>query len=180
MVHLLVIQKWEKGLLSKYIKPAGRTWYMRVFFIIMLCFTLYSNMEVCSYMSDRYLLKERSEDSILLILLIRVMDALGSYGKSTTSNWSKSILVLYVICDGIFYIFFLEFKRVSLWIFFLLCKYNLGSLEYEEWSNHVQAWKLESAAIIEPPCNFIISSHAKGKRRLCPGLLSHFYILFGL
>ncbi|ONK69303.1 uncharacterized protein A4U43_C05F21440 [Asparagus officinalis] len=67
----------------------------------------------------RYLLKERSDDSILLILLIRVMDSLGSY----------------------------------------------GSLEYEEWSNHVQAWKLESAALIEPPCNFIVSSHAQGKRR---------------
>ncbi|KAJ6818123.1 proteasome activator subunit 4 [Iris pallida] len=67
----------------------------------------------------KYLMKERSDDSILLILLIRIMDALGSY----------------------------------------------GSLEYEEWSNHIQAWKLESAAIIEPPCNFIVSSYAKGKRR---------------
>lgn len=67
----------------------------------------------------RYLLKERTDDSILLVLLIRIMDALGSY----------------------------------------------GSLEYEEWTNHIQAWKLESAAIIEPPCNFIVSSHAQGKRR---------------
>lgn len=67
----------------------------------------------------RYLLKERSDDSILLILLIRIMDSLGSY----------------------------------------------GSLEYEEWSHHIQAWKLESAALIEPPCNFIVSSHAQGKRR---------------
>ncbi|KAK4398681.1 Proteasome activator subunit [Sesamum angolense] len=37
--------------------------------------------------------------------------------------------------------------------------------EYEEWSNHRQSWKLESAAIIEPPINFIVSSHSKGKRR---------------
>lgn len=71
------------------------------------------------HVACKYLLKERSDDSILLILIIRVMDALG----------------------------------------------NFGSLEYEEWSSHIQAWKLESAAIIEPPCNFIISSHAKGKRR---------------
>ncbi|KAL0001166.1 hypothetical protein SO802_014947 [Lithocarpus litseifolius] len=39
-----------------------------------------------------------------------------------------------------------------------------GSLEYDEWSNHRQAWKLESAAIVEPPINFIVSSHSKGKR----------------
>ncbi|KAL0399049.1 UNVERIFIED_CONTAM: Proteasome activator subunit [Sesamum radiatum] len=67
----------------------------------------------------RYLLKEKSDDSILLLLLIRVMDTLGNYGSS----------------------------------------------EYEEWSNHRQSWKLESAAIIEPPINFIVSSHSKGKRR---------------
>ncbi|XVE80634.1 hypothetical protein DITRI_Ditri14bG0155000 [Diplodiscus trichospermus] len=67
----------------------------------------------------KYLLEEKSDDSILLILLIRIMDALGNY----------------------------------------------GSLEYDEWSNHRQAWKLESAAIIEPPVNFIVSSHSKGKRR---------------
>ncbi|XP_074569693.1 proteasome activator subunit 4 [Curcuma longa] len=67
----------------------------------------------------RYLLKEWSEDSVLLILIIRVIDALG----------------------------------------------NFGSLEYEEWSSHTQAWKLESSAIIEPPCNFIISCHARGKKR---------------
>ncbi|KAJ0047198.1 hypothetical protein Pint_03659 [Pistacia integerrima] len=67
----------------------------------------------------KYLLKEKSDDSILLILIIRIMDALGNY----------------------------------------------GSLEFDEWSNHRQAWKLESAAIIEPPINFIVSSHSKGKRR---------------
>ncbi|XP_022716634.1 proteasome activator subunit 4 isoform X14 [Durio zibethinus] len=67
----------------------------------------------------KYLLEEKSDDSILLILVIRIMDALGNY----------------------------------------------GSLEYDEWSNHRQAWKLESAAIIEPPINFIVSSHSKGKRR---------------
>ncbi|KAK9268815.1 hypothetical protein L1049_000579 [Liquidambar formosana] len=67
----------------------------------------------------KYLVEEKSDDSILLILIIRIMDALGNY----------------------------------------------GSLEYDEWSNHRQAWKLESAAIIEPPINFIVSSHSKGKRR---------------
>lgn len=67
----------------------------------------------------KYLLEEKSDDSILLILIIRIMDALGNY----------------------------------------------GSLEYDEWSNHRQAWKLESAAIVEPPINFIVSSHSKGKRR---------------
>ncbi|GFQ02550.1 proteasome activator subunit 4 [Phtheirospermum japonicum] len=67
----------------------------------------------------KYLLKEKSDDSILLLLLIRVMDTLGNYGSS----------------------------------------------EYEEWSNHRQAWKLESTAIVEPPINFIVSSHSKGKRR---------------
>ncbi|KAK6149467.1 hypothetical protein DH2020_016992 [Rehmannia glutinosa] len=67
----------------------------------------------------KYLLKEKSDDSILLLLLIRVMDTLGNYGSS----------------------------------------------EYEEWSNHRQAWKLESTAIVEPPTNFIVSSHSKGKRR---------------
>jgi proteasome activator subunit 4 len=67
----------------------------------------------------KYLLKEKSDDSILLLLLIRVMDTLGNHGTS----------------------------------------------EYEEWSNHRQAWKLESAAIVEPPINFIVSSHSKGKRR---------------
>ncbi|XP_038972814.1 proteasome activator subunit 4 isoform X1 [Phoenix dactylifera] len=71
------------------------------------------------HVACKYLLKERADDSILLILIIRVMDALA----------------------------------------------NFGSLEYEEWSNHIQAWKLESAAIIEPPCNFIVSSHAQGKKR---------------
>nr|DAD24254.1 TPA_asm: hypothetical protein HUJ06_025717 [Nelumbo nucifera] len=71
------------------------------------------------HMACKYLLEERSDDSILLILIIRIMDALGNY----------------------------------------------GSLEYDEWSNHRQAWKLESAAIIEPPINFIVSSHSQGKRR---------------
>ncbi|WCJ32534.1 Proteasome activator subunit 4 [Euphorbia peplus] len=67
----------------------------------------------------KYLLEEKSDDSILLILIIRIMDALSNY----------------------------------------------GSLEYDEWSNHRQAWKLESAAIIEPPINFIVSSQSKGKKR---------------
>uniref|UniRef100_A0A0A9C281 Binding n=1 Tax=Arundo donax TaxID=35708 RepID=A0A0A9C281_ARUDO len=67
----------------------------------------------------RYLLKERTDDSILLALVVRVIDALVNY----------------------------------------------GSLEYGEWSSHVQAWKLESAAIIEPPCNFIVPFHTQGKKR---------------
>lgn len=48
---------------------------------------------------------------------------------------------------------------------FFLSPCYIGILEYDEWSNHRQAWKLESAAIIEPPINFIVSSHSKGKRR---------------
>ncbi|XP_047315811.1 proteasome activator subunit 4 [Impatiens glandulifera] len=67
----------------------------------------------------QYLLEEKADDSILLLLVVRIMDALGNY----------------------------------------------GSAEYDEWSNHRQAWKMESAAIIEPPINFIISSHSNGKRR---------------
>ncbi|KAJ8640128.1 hypothetical protein MRB53_016822 [Persea americana] len=71
------------------------------------------------HVACKYLLEERSDESILLILIIRIVDALG----------------------------------------------NFGSLEFDEWSNHRQAWKLESATIIEPPTNFIVSSHAQGKRR---------------
>ncbi|XP_011039856.1 PREDICTED: proteasome activator subunit 4-like [Populus euphratica] len=67
----------------------------------------------------KYMLEEKSDDSILLILIVRIMDALGNY----------------------------------------------GSLEYEEWSNHRQVWKLESAAILEPAMNFIVSSHSRGKKR---------------
>ncbi|KAJ0249356.1 Proteasome activator subunit 4 [Hirschfeldia incana] len=67
----------------------------------------------------KYLLEKKSDDSILLVLIIRIMDALGNY----------------------------------------------GSLEYDEWYNHRQAWKLESAAIVEPPANFITEFHSKGKRR---------------
>uniref|UniRef100_J3MDH3 Proteasome activator complex subunit 4 C-terminal domain-containing protein n=1 Tax=Oryza brachyantha TaxID=4533 RepID=J3MDH3_ORYBR len=67
----------------------------------------------------RYLLKERTDDSILLALVVRIIDALVNY----------------------------------------------GSLEYDEWSSHLQAWKLESASIIEPPCNFIIPFHSQGKKR---------------
>lgn len=67
----------------------------------------------------RYLLEEKSDDSILLILIIRIVDALINY----------------------------------------------GSLEYDEWANHRQAWKLESAAMVEPPVNFLTCSHSNGKRR---------------
>ncbi|CAL5038172.1 unnamed protein product [Urochloa decumbens] len=67
----------------------------------------------------RYLLKERADDSILLALVVRVIDALINY----------------------------------------------GSLEYLEWSSHVHAWKLESASIMEPPCNFIVPFHSHGKKR---------------
>ncbi|EPS72801.1 hypothetical protein M569_01955, partial [Genlisea aurea] len=67
----------------------------------------------------KYLQKEKSDDSILFLLLINVMDSLGNYGSS----------------------------------------------EYEELSNQRQNSKHESAAVIEPPVNFIVSSHSKGKRR---------------
>uniref|UniRef100_A0A7N0VL51 Proteasome activator subunit 4 n=1 Tax=Kalanchoe fedtschenkoi TaxID=63787 RepID=A0A7N0VL51_KALFE len=67
----------------------------------------------------KYLLEEKSDDSILLILLIRIVDALANY----------------------------------------------GSLEYDEWLNHRQAWKLESAAIVEPPTNLIVPSQSQGKKR---------------
>ncbi|KAM7499059.1 hypothetical protein LguiA_023473 [Lonicera macranthoides] len=67
----------------------------------------------------KHLLEEKSDDSVLLLLIIRIMESLGNYGSS----------------------------------------------EYDEWSNHRHAWKLESAAIIEPPSNFIVASHSKGKRR---------------
>uniref|UniRef100_A0A1D1XS29 Proteasome activator complex subunit 4 n=1 Tax=Anthurium amnicola TaxID=1678845 RepID=A0A1D1XS29_9ARAE len=71
------------------------------------------------HLACKYLLDKRSDDSILLILVIRIVDALG----------------------------------------------NFGSIEYEEWLNHVQSWKYESASIVEPPCNFIVSSQAQGKKR---------------
>lgn len=71
------------------------------------------------HVACKYLVEEKSDDSILLLLLIRIVDTLGNYGSS----------------------------------------------EYEEWSNHRQAWKLESSAIIEPPENFIVSSYSRGKRR---------------
>lgn len=71
------------------------------------------------HIACRYLLKERTDDSILLALVVRIIDALVNY----------------------------------------------GSLEYQEWSSHVQAWKLESASIIEPPCNFIVPFHTQGKKR---------------
>ncbi|XP_073098688.1 proteasome activator subunit 4 isoform X3 [Elaeis guineensis] len=82
------------------------------------------------HVACKYLLKERTDDSILLILTIHVMDALA----------------------------------------------NFGSLEYEEWSNHIQAWKLESAALIEPPCNFIVFPHAQGKKRPRWALIDKAYV----
>jgi len=48
---------------------------------------------------------------------------------------------------------------------FVSFRLSAGSLEFDEWSSHRQAWKLESAAIIEPPINFIVSSHSNGKKR---------------
>ncbi|KAK1401140.1 hypothetical protein POM88_000745 [Heracleum sosnowskyi] len=68
---------------------------------------------------EEHLLEDKSDDSILLLLVIRIMDALGNYGSS----------------------------------------------EYDEWANHRQTWKHESASIIEPPINFIVSSHSEGKKR---------------
>ncbi|XP_078165661.1 proteasome activator subunit 4-like isoform X3 [Carex rostrata] len=78
----------------------------------------------------RYLLRERTDDSILLILVIRLMDALG----------------------------------------------NHGSLEYDEWLNHIHAWKLESAAIVESSCNFITNSHSPGKKRPRWALIDRAYL----
>ncbi|XP_042003843.1 proteasome activator subunit 4-like [Salvia splendens] len=69
------------------------------------------------YETCKYLLKVKSDDSILLLLVIRIMDTLGNHGNA----------------------------------------------EYEEWYNHRQA--LESTVVVEPPVNFIVSSHLKGKRR---------------
>uniref|UniRef100_A0A0D6R2L6 Proteasome activator subunit 4 n=1 Tax=Araucaria cunninghamii TaxID=56994 RepID=A0A0D6R2L6_ARACU len=42
---------------------------------------------------------------------------------------------------------------------------NYGSLEYEEWSNHRQAWRTDSTSIKEPSTNFITGHHTQGKRR---------------
>ncbi|KAI4388556.1 hypothetical protein MLD38_000875 [Melastoma candidum] len=67
----------------------------------------------------KFLVEKKSDDSILLILVIRIMDALSNY----------------------------------------------ASLEYDEWLHHRQAWKLESAAIVEPSINFIVPSLFKGKKR---------------
>lgn len=98
----------------------------------------------------RYLLEKKSDDSILLVLIIRIMDALGNYGIAE-SLWRASFLKLTS------YMFF-SWYNTLLWVF-------AGSLEYDEWYNHRQAWKLESAAIVEPPANFITEFHSKGKRR---------------
>lgn len=40
----------------------------------------------------------------------------------------------------------------------------VGSFEYEEWLDYIQNHNLDSAVITEPPCNFIVSSHAQGKK----------------
>ncbi|VFQ82480.1 unnamed protein product [Cuscuta campestris] len=77
-----------------------------------------------------YLLEKKSDDSILLLLLIRIMDSLVNYGSS----------------------------------------------EYDEWLNHRQAWKLESPGIVEPPVNYIVSSHSKGKRRSRWALIDKAYM----
>ncbi|CAH9135204.1 unnamed protein product [Cuscuta epithymum] len=77
-----------------------------------------------------YLLEKKSDDSILLLLLIRIMDSLVNYGSS----------------------------------------------EYDEWVNHRQAWKLESPGIVEPPVNYIVSSHSKGKRRSRWALIDKAYM----
>lgn len=82
------------------------------------------------HVACKYLLDGRSDDSKLLILMIRILDALG----------------------------------------------NVGSLENEEWSNHMQAWKLDSAATIEPACNFIVSSFTKGKKRPRWALIDKIYM----
>jgi proteasome activator subunit 4 len=99
---------------------------------------------------NRYVVENKSDDSILLILVIRIIDALGNYGIEFSIQLSFCILFEILIAHA-------QPNSVP----FL----NTGSLEYDEWSSHRQAWKLESAAIIEPPINFIVSSHSKGKKR---------------
>ncbi|XP_062168697.1 proteasome activator subunit 4-like isoform X2 [Alnus glutinosa] len=76
----------------------------------------------------KYLLEEKSDDSILLTLVIHIMDALVNYGR--------------------------------FW--------------YDEWFG--EAWNLESASITEPPINFIVSSHSKGKRRPRWNLIDKAYL----
>lgn len=84
------------------------------------------------------------------------MDALGNFGMCFMLKFNLVISLEVMICWPL---------KPVVYNLPPLFHTNIGSLEYEEWSSHIQAWKLESAAIIEPPCNFIISSHAKGKRR---------------
>ncbi|OAY75058.1 Proteasome activator subunit 4 [Ananas comosus] len=78
------------------------------------------------HQSCRFLLEQRADDSILLVLIIHVIDALG----------------------------------------------NFGSFEYKEWLDYIQGHNLNSAVITEPPCNFIVSSHAQGKKWLAGRSLS--------
>lgn len=97
-------------------------------------------------------MEKKSDDSSLLILIIRVMDALGNYGNVLHLGEFQHIISNPIsLCTA----------ELILSIFFS----DIGSLEFDEWSSHRQAWKLESAAIIEPPINFIVSSHSKGKKR---------------
>lgn len=101
---------------------------------------------------NRYVLEKKSDDSILLILIIRIMETLGNYGTecSIWINLNLSVQIQFVQLQPNLSCPFFSY---------------IGSLEFDEWSSHRQAWKLESAAIIEPPINFIVSSHSKGKKR---------------
>jgi proteasome activator subunit 4 len=87
---------------------------------------------------------------------VRVIDALVNYGMLTRlkdSRWVIFAVYVTVCC--------------------------VGSLEYQEWSSHVQAWKLESASIMEPPCNFIVPFHAQGKKRYAHLHLWILILLYG-
>lgn len=51
--------------------------------------------ESCCFCAlTRYLLEKKSDDSILLILIIRIMDDLGNYG-----NGNGSVLFVYTLHD---------------------------------------------------------------------------------
>eukprot|EP01018_Ginkgo_biloba_P025861 Gb_28182 [translate_table: standard] len=78
----------------------------------------------------KYVLEQRADDSILLTLIVRILDALVNY----------------------------------------------GSIEYDEWSNHKEAWRVDSTAIKEPPTNFITGYHAQGKRRPRWALIDRSYM----
>ena len=116
------------------------------------------------FQSSRYLLEEKSDDSILLILVIRIMDALGNHGNGHCI-WMNYIYWNFLAMKSI--ISLLSASNSCLTFFFFFPSFYIicvtGRCWYDAWSG--EAWNLESAAIKEPPINFIVSSNYKGKRR---------------